>query len=73
MTRMHAAKIDNSERLVKVLNFLRQGPATTFEIVISCSVCAVNSIISELRANGYSITCSAVKGERGVYLYTLEA
>lgn len=72
MKRMHAANIENSPRLQQVLAYLRKGPATTFEIMMGCGVCAVNSIIAELRSNGYSITCSQVKGKRGVYLYQLE-
>lgn len=71
MKRMHAAKIENSPRLQQVLQYLRKGPATTFEIVMGCGVCAVNSIIAELRANGFTITCNAVPGQRGVYQYHL--
>lgn len=71
MKRMHAAKIENSPRLQHVLAYLRKGPATTFEIVMGCGVCAVNSIIAELRANGHSITCNQVPGQRGVYQYSL--
>jgi hypothetical protein len=72
MTRMHAAKIDDSPRLQKVRDFLRRnGSATTLEIIKGCNVCAVNSIIAELRANGFTVTCNAVKGQRGVYRYTL--
>lgn len=69
---MHAAKVEDSPRLQKVLNFLRRnGPATTLRIIEQCRVCAVNSIIAELRANGYTINCTPVKGKRGVYLYEL--
>lgn len=72
MARMHAAKIDDSPRLQKVRDFLRRrGSATTREISNACDVYAVNSIIAELRANGFSIGCSPVKGQRGVYRYTL--
>lgn len=72
MTRMHAASIDDSPRLQKVRDFLRRnGAATTLEIIKGCEVCAVNSIIAELRANGFTIRCDAVKGQRGVYRYTL--
>lgn len=71
MTRMHAARIEDSPRLQKVRDFLRRRPATTLEIVQGCGVCAVNSIIAELRANGFVIDCSAVKGQRGVYRYSL--
>lgn len=69
---MHAATIDNSPRLRRTLEYLRTRPATTLEIIQACGVCAVNSIITELRMNGFRIDCSPVKGERGVYLYTLE-
>jgi hypothetical protein len=69
---MHAANIDDSPRLLKVRDFLRRvAAATTLEIIRACDVCAVNSIISELRINGYHITCTAVKGKRGVYAYKL--
>lgn len=37
-------------------------------IVHGCRVCAVNSIISELRLNGISVACRRV---RGVYFYRL--
>jgi hypothetical protein len=33
------------------------GEHTTLEIIQKAGVCAVNSIISELRMNGYSIDC----------------
>lgn len=72
MAQMHAAKLEDSPRLRKVLAFLRRhGPATTIQIVKGCEVCAVNSIIAELRSNGLTIKCGAVKGQRGVYQYTL--
>ena len=55
---MNAADIDKSERLQKVANLLgRGGEYTTLDIIQKAGVCAVNSIISELRANGYSIDC----------------
>lgn len=69
---MHAATIDNSPRLRRTLEYLRIQPATTLEIIKACGVCAVNSVVSELRANGYRIDCTPVKGQRGVYLYTLD-
>lgn len=69
---MHAARIEDSPRLQKVLEFLRRkGGATTLEIIKGCEVCAVNSIIAELRANGFNIICSAVPKQRGVYRYEL--
>jgi len=55
---MNAADIDKSERLQKVANLLgRGGEYTTLDIIQMAGVCAVNSIVSELRANGYSINC----------------
>lgn len=70
---MHAAKLEDSPRLRKVLDYLRRtGPATTIQIVKGCDVCAVNSIIAELRSNGFVIICTAVKGQRGVYQYQLQ-
>ena len=72
MSRMHAAKLENSPRLQRVLSFLRRSrKPTTMEIVDACRVCAVNSIIAELKANGFDIVCTAVKGQRGVYQYEL--
>jgi hypothetical protein len=68
---MNAAKLEESPRLQRVLTFLRLGPGTTMQISRSCEVCAVNSIIAELRVNGFNIDCTPVKGQRGVYLYTL--
>lgn len=69
---MHAARIEDSPRLQKVLEYLRRhGGATTLQIIQGCGVCAVNSIIAELRANGYTVNCQAVKGLRGVYRYDL--
>jgi hypothetical protein len=70
---MHAAKIDDSPRLQKVRDFLRRnkGGATTREISRGCDVYAVNSIIAELRVNGYTVDCNPVKGQRGVYRYIL--
>lgn len=68
---MRAAKIDTSYRLQRVLAFLKLGPGTTMQISRSCEVCAVNSIVAELRENGFNIDCTPVKGQRGVYLYTL--
>ena len=72
MTRMHAAKIEDSPRLQKVRDFLRRNRgATTREISNACDVYAVNSIVAELRANGFTINCNPVKGQRGVYRYEL--
>lgn len=66
---MHNAKLQNSDRLRRVLNLLLRGPHTTLEIVREAQVCAVNSIISELRANGIPVDCKCLG--KGRYLYSL--
>ena len=67
---MHAARIDNSARLRRVLDVLRdQAPHTTRDIIRAAGVCAVNSCIAELRANGYNISCR--QAGRGIYQYQL--
>lgn len=69
---MNYAKLDKSERLQRALKFLRRNRrwVTTREIVHGADVCAVNSIIAELRLNGFAIP-SRPKG-RGVYEYKYE-
>lgn len=55
---MRAARIASSERLRRVAALLADGrPRTTMDIVRAANVCAVNSIIAELRANGLRIAC----------------
>ena len=64
---MHAARVDHSPRLQRVLDVLRDGREhSTLDLVWRARVCAVNSIIAELRAQGYSISCrhGSVDGER---------
>lgn len=55
---MHSARIDHSKRLQRVDDLLADGKEyTTMEIVQKANVCAVNSCIAELRANGREIKC----------------
>ncbi|HET7300099.1 MAG TPA: hypothetical protein VFJ01_05545 [Oleiagrimonas sp.] len=55
---MHAAHLENSDRLQRVLDVLVDGAEhTTMDLVLEAGVCAVNSIIAELRENGYVIDC----------------
>jgi predicted transcriptional regulator len=55
---MNAANLTKSDRLQRVFNLLSGGGEfTTLEIIQKAGVCAVNSIISELRQNGYQIDC----------------
>lgn len=56
---MHAAKLDKSDRLRRVASLLKRHkkPLSTRDIIEKANVCAINSIISELRCNGYDIKC----------------
>lgn len=66
---MKAAKLESSARLQRVLDYLSDGREhTTLDIVVGASVCAVNSCIAELRANGFDIAC---RREGDVWLYRL--
>ena len=55
---MNAANLKTSERLQRVDKFLSdRRPHSTLDIIQGAGVCAVNSIISELRASGRTINC----------------
>lgn len=55
---MNHANLESSDRLARVLDLLKTGKEfTTLEIIKIANVCAVNSIISELRENGCKISC----------------
>lgn len=59
MGKIHAARLEASPRLQRVLAFLKiRGPAgaTTREIVEHARVCAVNSCVDELREGGFQIS-----------------
>lgn len=66
---MNAAKIENSQRLQRVLGLLVRSkkPLSTLQIIQKAQVCAVNSIISELRCAGYDIRCKR-DGDKWFYL-----
>lgn len=71
---MHYAKLSKSPRLQRVLRELKRakGPVTTKDLVTSANVCAVNSIIAELRENGADITChQEVENAERRFFYTL--
>lgn len=58
---MHHAKIEKSDRLQRVHKVLRDRAwHSTRDIMRRAHVCAVNSTVSELRANGYRIECKRV-------------
>ena len=55
---MNAAKFEKSNRLQRVYKLLKRGGEfSTLDIIQNAGVCAVNSIISELRQCGYQISC----------------
>lgn len=65
--RTHAARVDHSARLARLLAALDDGiEHTTLDLMQSSHICAVNSCIAELRANGYTISCSR-RGDRWFY------
>ena len=74
---MHAARLDRSPRLRRVHALLADGvERSTLDIVTGARVCAVNSCIAELRANGAAIDCRQDRdpdtGAR-VWLYRMTA
>jgi len=67
---MRYANINNSPRLLRTLKVLRKNTElTTLEIIQKARVCAVSAIISELRENGFSISC---KRRGNNWFYKLE-
>jgi len=68
---MNAANLEKSDRLKRVLKLLSGGGEfTTLEIIQKAGVCAVNSIISELRQNGYQIDCQR-RNDKWFYRMTI--
>jgi hypothetical protein len=64
---MNSAHLSKSARLQRVRNVLMDGMKhTTRDLIRKAKVCAVNSIISELRENGMHIDCQRV-GDRWFY------
>jgi hypothetical protein len=67
--KMHYAFIFSSQRLWRVFCFLKSGKwHSTRQIISGAHVCAVNSIMSEIRANGINYE---VKREKNIYYYRL--
>lgn len=64
---MNAANLDKSNRLQRVLKLLKKGGEfTTLDIVMKAHVCAVNSVVAELRQHGYNINCQR-RGDKWFY------
>ena len=68
---MHAARLDRSPRLRRVHALLADGvERSTLEIMRGANVCAVNSCVAELRANGAEIVCrQEVDRDTGLRLF----
>lgn len=65
---MRAARIEHSPRLQRVAELLSDGRwYSTLDIIVGAGVCAVNSCVAELRANGLAIECRRVGKERFEY------
>ena len=71
---MHAARLAESPRLQRTLAVLAdRREHTTRDILEAARVCAVNSTVAELRANGFSISCrQEVTPDGRIWLYRLE-
>lgn len=72
---MHAARLYESPRLQRVANLLLSGDwFSTMHIAKKANVCAVNSIISELRANQWVVDCILISTQSGkVWKYKASA
>ncbi len=75
--KIHAASLEKSPRLQRVLTYLKaMGPrgATTMEIVTGARVAVAGTACSELRSNGIGVECK-MEMETGegtrIYRYTL--
>ena len=59
---MHFADISSSTRLQRILKVLQKGGKfTTRDLIRKSGQCAINSIVSEIRANGIAVECERVK------------
>lgn len=70
---MHHAALENSPRLQRVHDLLKDGQErSTLDIGLNAAVCAVSAIVSELRANGAEIDCRREETPTGpVWFYRM--
>lgn len=71
---MHAARVERSARLRRVHELLSdRREHSTLGIAVGARVCAVNSIVAELRHGGAEIACRVRVSPRGdrVWLYRM--
>lgn len=74
-TLSHAADIDKSARLIKLLEILADGfEYTTAELQEKTGSMAIHTDIHELRSNGYAVKCKYVgkQGNNRIFAYKLE-
>lgn len=73
----HAASPDKSERLKRILTYLRgcgERGATSWELMTECRTVAIATCISELRHAGYNVRCDyerKAEGGGSVWRYRL--
>lgn len=72
---MHAARIENSPRLQRAHGLLSDGEwHSTRDLVTNAHLCAVNSVVAELRENGFFIegkwAKDPVSGQR-IFVYRM--
>ena len=69
--KIRAAHIETSPRLQRLMRYLKTQAdwVSTWELVHNVNLCAVNTAISELRANNIDVECRKVRN--GVYQYRL--
>ncbi len=70
---MHAASLMRSKRLQRVHRVLSDGKEhSTRDLMWAADVCAVSTIVGELRENGCEIDCRQVHTESGpIWLYRM--
>ena len=71
---MRAAQLSRSSRLQRALAVLADGAEhSTPDLVQRARICAVNSVIGELRCNGIEIHCRQTSNEHGdrIWLYRI--
>ncbi|PWE29993.1 hypothetical protein DDZ14_16260 [Maritimibacter sp. 55A14] len=66
---MHHASLSTSPRLQRALHVLQeaQGWLSTRTLIRRAHICAVNSVIAELRENGAEIECEQRVGPDGTH------
>lgn len=68
MGRIHAARLENSPRLQRLLALLRDGQRhSTRDIVMRAQIMAVSAAITELRANGIGVNSECIGRGRWEY------